>query len=189
MANDEIGRFAIVQEIQRKSTDFVRRVIAPASLPALQQFPFGGRHLVGIDGTRTRQEQEEEALQLVVCGMWRQVRMESAQQDTGEQLSTNTNEAKVFKAHAAPHGLCENLINALKLLANQQTDGDSPIQSIVTGPHERTRKGIMDGVRSFNHSAVDVGHLRRGIRPFYLWKPNFCEDYSEDLTLRAKSKR
>ena len=28
---------------------------------------------------------------------------------------------------------CENLINALKLLANQQKDGDSPIQNIVMG--------------------------------------------------------
>ena len=57
------------------------------------------------------------------------------------------------------------LINALKLLANQQTDGDSPIQSIVTGLHERSRKGIMDGLRSFveidNHRAVVAGHLRR----------------------------
>ena len=41
--------------------------------------------------------------------------MESAQQDTG--WCTNANEAKVLKAHAAPQGLCENLINALKLLA------------------------------------------------------------------------
>ena len=62
------------------------------------------------------------------------------------QLGTNANEAKVFKAHAAPQGLCENLINALNLLANQQTDGDCPIQSIVTGLHERSRKGIMDGL-------------------------------------------
>ena len=36
------------------------------------------------------------------------------------QLGTNANEAKVSKAHAAPLGLCDNLMNALKLLANQQ---------------------------------------------------------------------
>ena len=59
------------------------------------------------------------------------------------RLGTSANEAKVFKARAAPQGLCEILINALKLLANQQKDGDSPIQSTVTGPHERTRNGIM----------------------------------------------
>ena len=35
-----------------------------------------------------------------------------------------------------------HLINALKLLANQQKDGDSPVQSIVTGLCERSRKGF-----------------------------------------------
>ena len=88
------------------------------------------------------------------------------------QLGTNANEAKVFKAYAAPQGLCDNLNNALSLLANQQKDGDSPIQSIVTGFHERSKKGIMDGVSSImeadNHSAVDVGHLRNGIRLFFM---------------------
>ena len=40
----------------------------------------------------------------------------------------------------------------------------------------------MDGLRSFieidNHLAVDVSHLRRGIRPFCGKKPNFSEDHS-----------
>ena len=64
-------------------------------------------------------------------------------------LGVNANEAKVFKVHAAPLGLCDNQINALKLLANQQKDGNSPIQSIVTGLCERSRKGITEGLRSF----------------------------------------
>ena len=34
--------------------------------------------------------------------------------------ATNANEAKVYQAHATPKELCDNLINALKLLANQQ---------------------------------------------------------------------
>ena len=78
------------------------------------------------------------------------------------QLGANANEATVFRAHAAPLGLCDNLVNALKLLANQQKEGDSPIQSIVTGLHEGSRRGIMDGLGSFIAvSAVDVGGLRR----------------------------
>ena len=63
--------------------------------------------------------------------------------------------------------------------AGEQTDGDSPIQSIVTCLHERSRKGTTDELRSFiedNHSAVDVGHLRRDTRPFYVQKPNCSED-------------
>ena len=86
------------------------------------------------------------------------------------QLGVNANEAKVLKAHAAPLELCDNQINALKLLANQQKDGDSPIQSIVTGLHESSREGTMEGLRSVikedTHCAVDVGHLRKGKRPF-----------------------
>ena len=36
------------------------------------------------------------------------------------QTTASASQAKVFKAQAVPQGLCENLINPLKLLANQQ---------------------------------------------------------------------
>ena len=59
------------------------------------------------------------------------------------QLGTNEDEAKVFRAHAVPQGLfCEILINALELLANQQRDGDSPIQNIVTGLIEKAGNAL-----------------------------------------------
>ena len=66
-----------------------------------------------------------------------------------------------------------------------------------TGLHDRSRKGIMEGPRSFikedNHRAVDVRHLREGMKPFCVRKPNFSEDYqqaairegADELTLRA----
>ena len=89
----------------------------------------------------------------------------------------NANEAKVLKAQTVPLELCDNLINELKLLANQQKDGDSPIRSIVTVLHEKSRRGIMEGLRSFikeyNHCAVDVVLLRKGMRPFKVQKPEF----------------
>ena len=66
------------------------------------------------------------------------------------QLGANAKEAKVFKAHATPLGLCDNLINALKLLANQQRDGNSPTQSIVTGRHERSREGNHGRAKKFH---------------------------------------
>ena len=65
------------------------------------------------------------------------------------QTGDSASQAKVFKAHAVPQGVCENLINALKLLANQQKDGDSPIQSMVTGFCERSWQGVTEGVRIF----------------------------------------
>ena len=57
--------------------------------------------------------------------------------------------AKVFKAHAVPQGLCENLINALKLLANQQEDGDGLLQNIVTNLGKGSRTGLTEGLREF----------------------------------------
>ena len=56
------------------------------------------------------------------------------------QLGTNEGEATVSRAHAVPQGLCEHLIHALNLLANQRGDGDSPIQNIVTGLREEVGK-------------------------------------------------
>ena len=42
--------------------------------------------------------------------------------------------------HAVPKDLCENLINALKLLATSSKDGDTPIESVETSLCERSRK-------------------------------------------------
>ena len=57
------------------------------------------------------------------------------------QTGESVNQAKVFKAQAVPQGPCGNLVNALKLLANQQEDGDGFIQNIVTDLCEVSRKG------------------------------------------------
>ena len=56
--------------------------------------------------------------------------MESAQQNTAGAARVNANEAKMFKAHAAPQGLCDNLINALQFEVSSQAsmteaEGDS----------------------------------------------------------------
>ena len=47
--------------------------------------------------------------------------------------STDRREAKVIRTHAAPNGVCDNLINALKLMANQQKDGDCSVNMVVQG--------------------------------------------------------
>ena len=83
------------------------------------------------------------------------------------QTGESVNHAKVFRAHAVPQGLCGNLINALKLLANQQEDGDGLIQNIATNLCEVSRKGLAKELREFiqvdNHRALEVGHLRGGL--------------------------
>ena len=88
-------------------------------------------------------------------------------------------QAKVFRAHAVPQDLCGNLINALKLLANQQEDGDGLIQNIVTNLCEGSRKGLTEGLGDLkqvdNHLALEVGHLREGVRFFKVRRPKVAE--------------
>ena len=59
---------------------------------------------------------------------------------TGESFE----QAKLFKAHAVPQGLCGNLINALKLLANQQEDGDGLLQNSVRGAEKVSRTACVN---------------------------------------------
>ena len=61
---------------------------------------------------------------------------------TGESID----QAMVFKAHAVHQGLSAILTNALKLLANQQEDGDGLIQNIVTNLGKGSRKGLTEKV-------------------------------------------
>ena len=109
--------------------------------------------------------QEEEALQLVVRCVEANTNGEHPNRILVVQLGTNVEEATVLRAHAVPQELCENLINALKLLANHQRDGDNPIQNFVTGLREK--KG---NVLRTNRCVVEVGHLRKGQRSFRVKK-------------------
>ena len=84
-------------------------------------------------------EAPKEAVQLVVCAAyggqydWRNPNRILVIHD-----STDRREATGFRAHAAPHGVCDNLFNALKLLANQQQGGDSLVEVLVEGLQERS---------------------------------------------------
>ena len=90
VAQDEAEKMSIVQETMLRSTDYLRRIIAP----------------VGGHGGVTMS---------YLCPNWQQLPSEKLCADSFEH-------AKVFKAHAVPQSLCANLINAQKLLANQQED-------------------------------------------------------------------
>ena len=151
VAKDEAGILNIVQGIVLQSTDFLQRIIAPAGgqggvtmsylCPNCNSF-LPEDHVWWVSAGK-----KHCSWWCAICGEicdWRAPNRLLVVQ-TGDSAS----QAKVFKAHAVPQGVCENLINALKLLANQQKDGDSPIQSIVTGLCERSRKGIMEGLRIF----------------------------------------
>ena len=90
---------------------------------------------------------------------------------TGESID----QAKVFRTRAVPQGLCGNLINASKLLANQQEHGDGLTQNIVTNLCEGSRTGLTEGLREFiqidHHGALQVGDSREGLGTFKTRRP------------------
>ena len=57
--------------------------------------------------------------------------------------------------------MCDNLVNTLKLLANQQTGGDSPAYVLVEGFQERSQFKLMEESRMCitmdDHEAVKIG--------------------------------
>ena len=167
---------SIVQETMLRSTDYLRRIIAP----------------VGGHGGVTM----SYLWWCAICGEkydWRQPNMLLVVQ-TGESFE----QAKVFKAHTVPQGLCAHLINALNWLANQQEDGDGLLQDIVTNLGKVSRKGLTDGLREFirvdSERALDVGALRRGTGTLTVRKPKASEggsdvivrDSLDELTSRAE---
>ena len=101
------------------------------------------------------------------------------------QGGTDRREAQVFRAHAAPHGACENLVNALKFLANQQQGGDGPVDSLVQGLEGRSRLKMMDELRKFitmdGQEAVKSGDLEKIQESLPVVKPHFTTDYPEAM--------
>ena len=172
VAQDKAEKVSIVQEIMLRSTDYLRRIIAPVGgqggvtmsylCPNCNSFPLEDYIWWVTAGRNTK-------WWCAICGEkydWRQPNRLLVVQ-TGEGVE----QTKVFKAHAIPQGLCENLINALKLLANQQENGDDLLQNIVKDLGKESRRGLTDGLRDFikvdNHRALDVGELHRGTGTFF----------------------
>ena len=123
-----------------------------------------------------------KAYKLVVSDLCRKIRLalgganrRKCQPGRGLQSACNT------------QGLCGNLIIALKLLANQQEDGDGLTRNIVTNLCEVSRKGLTDGLRKFmqdgNHRAPEVGHLSVGLGSFTARRTQGQEGHPE-VTVR-----
>ena len=113
------------------------------------------------------------------------------------QFGAKKDRAQVFKAHAAPLGLCDDLVNALKLLVNQQKMVIVRFKALKQACTKEAEEASWTGVRRLaeadNHSAVDVGDLRRGTPSVNEKEPQFSEAFPEaviieganELTLRS----
>ena len=80
-----------------------------------------------------------------------------------------------FGAHAG--------INALKLLANQQEDGDGLVQNIVTS---LGKESLREFIHIYNHRALEEGHLSEGLGSFRVRRPKGQGGYPE-VTVRESS--
>ena len=114
VAKDEIGRFGIVQEILRKSTDFLRRIIAPVGgkggvtlsyvCPHCNSFTLEDYIWWVSTGHGDDNNRKKKRCNWLCAACGGQYESKTAQQNAGVQLGANANEAKVFRAHAAPLG-------------------------------------------------------------------------------------
>ena len=190
---------SVVQEIMFKSTDYLRRTIAPVGgqgevtmsylCPSCNSFPLGD-YVWWVSGRKTTR--------WWCANLWKKYDWRQQNRLLVVQTGESFEQAKVVKAYAVPLGLCVNLINALKLLANQQEDGDGLLQNIVTNLGMGSRKALTDGLSEFikvdNERALDVGELRRGSGTFKVRKPKAREGGSDvivrespdELTRRAE---
>ena len=104
----------------------------------------------------------KKAVQLVVRSMWKTVQLENANRILVVQDTTDRREAKVFRAHAAPHGVCDNLING----GSAAREGsDSPVNVPVAGLQERSRLKMTEELGRFiatdNQEAINIEDLEK----------------------------
>ena len=158
----------------RESTDFLRRMTAPGDgvggvtlscvCPHCHCFPLGD-HIWWVssghgEGNKKRKRSNAIGVQLAAA---RRARTESWSHKTARTAQKQ----KVLRAHAAPQGMCGNLVNALKPFGE---------------PAER-----------WNYAAVKIRDLETETRSKKVVKPNFTTDYpgafiregADELTLRA----
>ena len=81
------------------------------------------------------------------------------------QHSADPSDAKVFRAHAPPQGVCENHVCAHKLSAKQQTGGDSFVD---------------------NHEAVKIGDLEKNSKVIKVIGANLDREMSPDAKRSGK---
>ena len=120
VAQDEAEKMSIVQEIMLRSTDNLRRIIEPV----------GGQGVVTMSWLCPHCHPLEEYVWWISGGKstkwWCAVRGENYDWKQPNRLFVVQTDDII-----EPQGLCANLINALKLLANQQEYGDDLLQNIV----------------------------------------------------------
>ena len=155
VAQDEARKVSIVQEVMFKSTDYLRRLIAPVEgqgrchnvlpMPALQQSPSGRLRLVGL---------WEKTYKVVLRNVWRK---QYDWRQSNRLLVVHAGKVS-SRGTSRPE---RKLTNALKLQANQQEDGDSLLQSNVRNFGKESRKGLTACVNSSGCTMMAIWMVER----------------------------
>ena len=147
---EDEDRQSIVQDILRKSTDFLMRIIVPVEgvtlsyvSPHCHRFPLED-HTWWFSSKHGKKP----------CNWWcaacgGQYKWKAPNRSLVMQDSTDLRKAMVFRAHAAPQGMCDNLDQCAQALDQPAERGRQSSQDGGTGLQERSRLKIMDGLRKF----------------------------------------
>ena len=99
-------------------------------------------------------------MQLVVFGVRRSTQLEKSEQNLGHARQHEPTRSKRISGTRSAARSCDNLINALQLLAKQFQESDSVL---VEGLQVRSRLKVMEELRKFsqmgNHGAIRIGDL------------------------------
>ena len=173
-AKEEVEKMSIVQEIVLRSTDYLRRIIAPVGgqggvtmsylCTHCNSLPIGRLRLVGFWG--------EETYQVMVRTLPRSSTIFCKRPSPSFCWFANSFNALTKFARGTA---CALKTLACSILSPVCT---TKVASNRTFLHKLRRKGLKDGLREYER-ALDVGSLRRGTGTFEVRKPKAPEGGSD----------
>ena len=130
----------------------------------------------------------EKQCNWVVCGVRRPVQLEGPNGVLVIQDRADPSDAKVFRAHALPQGVCENVVCAMKLLANLRTGGDNLVDTMFEGLQQQSRLNITDELRRCievdTHEAVQIGDQEKNSVAIKMVTPKFNKVIFQNVAVR-----
>ena len=132
-------------------------------------------------------------MQLVVCGMWRPVRLEKSEQNLGQTRKHGPPTSKSFPSACCATWNVRQLGQHTQALGEQQTEGYSPAEVLVEGFQERSSFTLMEELRMCitidNHEAVKSGDLDKAQASLLVAKHKFTADFPEVVSGHCKEKK
>ena len=189
---------SVVQQVMQKSTDILRRIIAPVEWRGGVTLSYVCHHYHGypledcIWWVSMEHGDSSNKGEKSVAGGARHANGQYNWKDPNEILvtqdSADPREARESWAHAPPLGPCENLMFGFELLANLQKGGSSPADSIFEGSHVQNVLKITNELRRVievdNHEAPKIGDLEKNAEAIKVVRPKINHDIFPHAAVR-----